>query len=41
LDPREMLSPGQHEEISRVLKAYPHLNDDDFVREGRDRWLRP
>jgi len=41
LDPRETLSPGQHEEISRVLKAYPHLNDDDFVREGRDRWLRP
>jgi hypothetical protein len=41
LDPRETLSPGQQEEISRVLKAYPHLNDDDFVREGRDRWLRP
>jgi len=41
LDPRETLSPGQHEEISRVLKAYPHLNDDEFVREGRDRWLRP
>lgn len=41
LDPRETLSPGQQEEISRVLKAYPHLNDDDFVRKGRDRWLRP
>jgi hypothetical protein len=41
LDPRETLSPGQQEEISRVLKAYPHLNDDDFVREGRDDWLRP
>src|SRR5207245_11517098 len=41
LDPRETLSPGQQEEISRVLKAYPHLNDDDFVRERRDRWLRP
>jgi dihydrodipicolinate synthase/N-acetylneuraminate lyase len=41
LDPRESLSPGQQEEISRVLKAYPHLNDDDFVREGRHSWLRP
>jgi dihydrodipicolinate synthase/N-acetylneuraminate lyase len=41
LDPHETLSPGQQEEISRVLKAYPHLNDDDFVREGRNRWLRP
>ncbi|PYT58463.1 MAG: dihydrodipicolinate synthase family protein [Acidobacteria bacterium] len=41
LDPRESLSPGQQEEISRVLKAYPHLNDDDFVCEGRHGWLRP
>jgi dihydrodipicolinate synthase/N-acetylneuraminate lyase len=41
LDPRETLSPGQQEEISRVLKAYPHLNDDDFVRERLDDWLRP
>lgn len=35
LDPQEGLSPGQSEEIDRVYKAYPHLNDDDFVRE----WL--
>lgn len=41
LDPREILSPGQKEEISRVLEAYPHLNDDDFVSEGLDRWLWP
>ena len=41
LDPRETLSPGQNEEITRVYKAYPHLNDDDFVREGRDQWLKP
>src|SRR5260370_9686776 len=41
LDPRETLSPGQQEEINRVYSAYPHLNDDDFVREGRDRWLKP
>jgi len=41
LDPHETLSPGQAEEITRVWKAYPHLNDDGFVREGLDRWLRP
>lgn len=39
LDPREDLSPGQMEEIDRVYKAYPHLNDDEFVRAGLDRWL--
>ncbi|MGB2898908.1 MAG: hypothetical protein WBB89_06565 [Candidatus Acidiferrum sp.] len=41
LDPNEALSPGQREEIDRVYHAYPHLNDDDFVREGRDAWLQP
>jgi len=41
LNPREMLSPGQREEIDRVYRAYPELNDDEFVREGRDAWLRP
>ena len=41
LDPRETLSPGQREEIDRVYRAYPELNDDDFVRERRDAWLKP
>jgi dihydrodipicolinate synthase/N-acetylneuraminate lyase len=41
LDPRETLSPGQADEITRVYRAYPHLNDDAFVRERRDRWLQP
>jgi dihydrodipicolinate synthase/N-acetylneuraminate lyase len=40
LDPRETLSPGQSREIDRVCHAYPHLSDDDFVRENLDRWLR-
>ncbi len=40
LDPNEGLSPGQSEEIDRVYRAYPHLNDDEFVREHRDEWLR-
>jgi len=39
LNPNEVLSPGQSEEISRVYKAYPHLNDDDFVRANLDKWL--
>ena len=41
LDPDESLSPGQSEEISRVYAAYPHLNDDSFVREHLDSWLTP
>ena len=40
LNPSEDLSPGQREEIDRVHAAYPALNDDDFVREHRDAWLR-
>jgi dihydrodipicolinate synthase/N-acetylneuraminate lyase len=40
LDPDEGLSPGQKEEIDRVYRAYPHLNDDQFVAEHRDEWLR-
>lgn len=40
LDPHEGLSPGQKEEIDRVYRAYPHLNDDAFVAERRDDWLR-
>jgi hypothetical protein len=41
LDPHEALSPGQREEIDRVYLAYPGLNDDDFVRNERDAWLKP
>src|SRR5690606_8621119 len=33
LNPNEELSPGQMEEIDRIYTSYPHLNDDDFVRE--------
>ncbi len=40
LDAQEDLSPGQSEEIDRVCRAYPHLNDDEFVREHLDEWLR-
>lgn len=40
LDPKEALSPGQSEEIDRVYRSYPHLNDDAFVREHLEEWLR-
>ena len=33
LNPDETLSDGQMEEIDRVYKMYPHLNDDAFVKE--------
>ena len=39
LNPAETLSPGQLEEINRVYLAYPHLNDDAFVAEHREKWL--
>jgi dihydrodipicolinate synthase/N-acetylneuraminate lyase len=39
LDPGEELSPGQMQDIDRVLGHYPELTDDDFVQEHRHRWL--
>lgn len=39
LNPDECLSPGQAAEITRVIRAYPHLTDDDFVAAHRDEWL--
>jgi hypothetical protein len=39
LEPHERLSPGQAEEIDRVYRAYPELNDDAFVAANLDRWL--
>jgi dihydrodipicolinate synthase/N-acetylneuraminate lyase len=40
LDPHESLSPGQAEEIDRIYRSYPELNDDDYVIQHRDDWLR-
>jgi dihydrodipicolinate synthase/N-acetylneuraminate lyase len=40
LDPNEDLSPGQIDEINRVIRAYPHLVDDGFVRQNLDHWLK-
>jgi len=40
LDPHETMSPGQVEEIDRIYRAYPHLNDDEFVQSHLEEWLR-
>jgi dihydrodipicolinate synthase/N-acetylneuraminate lyase len=42
LDPHEVLSQGQSEEIDRVLSSYPHLcaADDQLIREHLDEWLK-
>lgn len=40
LDPNEALSPGQADEIERVRQAYPELNDDAFIAENVEKWLR-
>lgn len=40
LDPNETLGPGQAAEIDRVYRDYPHLNDDEFVREHLHEWLK-
>jgi len=40
LDPNEDLSSGQMEEIDRVCRLYPHLQDDAFVRENLDQWMK-
>lgn len=39
LNPEETLSPGQAEEIERIYRDYPHLHDDEFVREHLKEWL--
>jgi len=38
LNPNETLSPGQSEEIDRIQKAYPHLNDDAFIKKNLESW---
>ena len=39
LDPNEQLSPGQSEELDRVMQAYPHLLDTEFVSANLEAWL--
>ncbi|MFN3226591.1 MAG: dihydrodipicolinate synthase family protein [Hyphomicrobiales bacterium] len=39
LDPDEVMSPGQSEQIDRVYRQYPEMNDDAFVAANLNRWL--
>jgi dihydrodipicolinate synthase/N-acetylneuraminate lyase len=39
LDPNERLSAGQAEKIDAIIRNYPHLTDDDFVKENIHKWL--
>ncbi|WDR02900.1 dihydrodipicolinate synthase family protein [Devosia algicola] len=39
LDPNEGMGKGQADEIDRVYRAYPALNDDRFVADNLERWL--
>ena len=38
LNPEETLSVGQAEELDRVQDMYPHLNDDEFIKEHICEW---
>jgi len=38
LNPEEVLTEGQAEEIDRVCRMYPTLNDDDFVQKNLKNW---
>lgn len=40
LNPAELLSPGQAEELTRVCAVHPDLTDDEFVARNLDHWLR-
>lgn len=39
LNPHEVLSPGQAEELDRIHESYPHLHDDAFVKAHLAEWL--
>jgi hypothetical protein len=40
LNPEEGLSPGQMDDIDRVLARYPHLMDDEFIAERLEEWMK-
>lgn len=39
LEDHEVLSPGQAEEITRVLADYPQLSDEAFIAQHHNAWL--
>jgi hypothetical protein len=40
LNPEESMSQGQNKEIDRMYREYPDLNDDEFVRQHLNEWLK-
>lgn len=40
LDPNEVLSPGQAEELDRIAREYPFLHDNDFIAAHIEDWLK-
>ena len=40
LNPHEVLSAGQAEELDRVSRAYPWLTDDEFIKDNLNCWLQ-
>ena len=40
INPDEVLSDGQSEEIERIYAMYPQLVDDDFVKENIGNWKK-
>lgn len=41
LNPDEQLSPRQADKIDKMRSNYPHLTDDDFVKDNLHKWLLP
>lgn len=39
LNPNETMGLGQLEELDRIMRDYPELTDDQFVRDNLKRWL--
>ena len=39
LNPKEVLSLGQSDQIDRIYRSYPGMTDDDFVARHLDEWL--
>ena len=40
LSDKEVISEGQIEELDRVQKMYPHLNDDAFIKANIEEWKK-
>ena len=40
LSDKEVISEGQIDELDRVQKQYPHLNDDAFIKANIEQWKK-